>query len=93
MRESVARKNPFEHSRILGAESAAAVDNQDQTDQRFADVEIVLHELQPMQPDPLGHLRETIARQVDQAALGRKLEEIDELRTSRSAAHRARPMR
>jgi hypothetical protein len=42
--------------------------------------------LQPVQPYPFRHLGETVPRQVDYAALGRHLEEIDQLRAPRRSA-------
>ena len=79
---------------ILGAQTAAAVDDQHQPHQRLAHVEIVLHEFEPARRRTLlGHFGESVPRQIDEPALRREFEEIDELRPARRAAHARQPAR
>ena len=78
---------------ILCAQAPPAVDDQHQTNERFAHVEIVLHQRQPLEPDPFGYLGESIPRQVHQAALRREFEKIDQLRAPGVRLTRASPLR
>src|ERR1700722_7658727 len=84
---AVPGKHPLEHSRILGAEAAATVDDQNQSDQGLTHIEVVLHQLQPMKPHTFGHLGESIPREVTQTAFVAQLEEIDQLCAPGCGAH------
>ena len=51
----------------------------------------MLHQGEPLQAYPLGHLGKAVARQIHQSARGTHLEKIDELRASGSTAHACEP--
>ena len=97
MRLTITRQHPLEHGSILRAKAAAGVYDQNQPDQRFANIEIVFHQLQPLEANALRYLGESIARQIDQSTFRRQLEEIDELsaarRAARSVSRDVRPVR
>src|SRR4029077_1131893 len=91
---SVAREYPLEHGGVLCTETAAAVDDENQTHQRLTDIEVMLHELQPFHPHPFGDLGESVPGKVDQSAIGRQFKKIDELSTAWGTADpsEARPV-
>src|SRR6202011_4011146 len=78
---AVAGEHPLEHGGVLCTETTAAVDDENQTNQRLTDIEVMLHELQPFHPNPFGNLGESIPGKVDQSAIRRQFEKIDELST------------
>ena len=68
----LAREHPLEHGGVLSAEPAAAVDDEHQSDQRLAHVEVMLHQLEPARAHLLRHLGESVPGQIDEPALIRR---------------------
>ena len=69
---AIAREHPFEHRGILRAETSPAIDDQYQSHQRLAHVEVVLHQFEPARAHLLGHLGVSVPRKVDEPPLGRR---------------------
>ena len=82
MSVAISGEHPLEHRNILLTQAAPAVDDQHQADQGFAYIDVMLHELEPLKPDALGNLGESVPRQVDESFLRRQFEKINELSTS-----------